>query len=106
MEVSVIYITPMLYPSLHPLEPKAVTIFVLIELILSLLWYVVVKKLKKWLLPVLGKQLCKLRLLHLLCGLFDARDWNGPRNTVTGLLLVLLQGSATVIFGEPLAMVW
>ncbi|KAJ7872393.1 hypothetical protein B0H13DRAFT_2280273 [Mycena leptocephala] len=69
-----------------------------IQLILSLVWYVVVKKLKKWLLPVLGKQLCKLRLLHLLCGLFDARDWNSPGNMVAALLLVLLQGSATAIF--------
>jgi hypothetical protein len=105
MEVSVIYIIPILYPSLHPLGPKGVMIFVPIELILSLSWYVVVKKLKKWLLPVLGKQLGKLRLLHLLCGLFDARDWNGPGNMVAALLLVLLQGSTTVIFGESLAMV-
>lgn len=59
MAVSVIYIIPILYPSLGPLGPKGAIIFVLIELILGLLCYVV-KKVKKWLLPVLGKQLCKL----------------------------------------------
>jgi hypothetical protein len=63
---------------------------------------VVVKKVKKWLLPVLGKQLCKLRLPHFL---FDARDWYGPGYMAAALLLVLLQGSVTVIFGEGLATV-
>jgi hypothetical protein len=55
-------------------------------------------------LPVLRRQLPKLRLPHYLRGLFDARDWYGPDNIVGGCLLSFLHIVVNA-FGEGLAMV-
>jgi hypothetical protein len=55
-------------------------------------------------LPVLRRQLPKLRLPHYLRGLFDARDWCVPDNMLGGSVLSLLHLIASR-FGECLAMV-
>jgi hypothetical protein len=56
----------------------------------------------KWL-PVLGRQLCKLRLPYFPRGLFDTRDWDGVENMLAAFLLSLLHFIGGV-FGECLAM--
>jgi hypothetical protein len=76
-----------------------VLLFPFLLVLLFVLCAVVVTRL-----PVLGRQLRKLRLPHYLRGLFDARDWYGPENMVGYGMLLFLYLFASY-FGECLAVV-